>query len=470
MTRYCTSTGTRPRPSAIRTSAILAIAATFLGNAVSAQDVPFAVQGSVRDNGATPPADGLYNMSFRIFDQASGGTQLYVKNFTGANQAQILNGVFSVTLGDTPAFSAGLLDGSTPLFLEIAYDRDDSGTFEAGEVFSPRRGLRAASRAAALTSGDKTIDGALDVSGDLSVAGRIQGDVALAAPLPGSPPANDVNRVEVNVSNVGLGAVRGFQVFARGTDATASGFTHGTVTAFLPNARVTGMGNATAVQPNALYEGTNTDPDPTVMPLMTGVNAVAGLHPSTTSDKAVFAFGGVFTATSDQEGSNVGLAGSARDGTRSNVGVTGSAGLSDAEIGIVTAGVPAGFTAGGYFVNLDPGTSENYAVFAAGDVAIAPASGTFTEAANTTALADPLDLSAVHGNVIFLTGGPGSVTSISAKPAGTRLTLVVAGVASFIDNASGPLFLAGDFVATPGSTLVLVSDGTNWFEVSRSSN
>lgn len=80
--------------------------------------------------------------------------------------------------------------------------------------------------------------------------------------------------------------------------------------------------------------------------------------------------------------------------------------------------------------------------------------------ATTIAIPDNADTCLITGTT--------TITSITAKRAGTRVTLVFAGILTFTDGSN--LKLAGNFVTTADDSINLVCDGTNWFEISRSVN
>jgi len=56
-------------------------------------------QGKVTDSGGNPVADGTYNMRFRIYDAATGGS-LHWDSFT--QSIAVSNGIFNVNLGESP--------------------------------------------------------------------------------------------------------------------------------------------------------------------------------------------------------------------------------------------------------------------------------------------------------------------------------------------------------------------------------
>ena len=71
------------------------------------------------------------------------------------------------------------------------------------------------------------------------------------------------------------------------------------------------------------------------------------------------------------------------------------------------------------------------------------------------------------GNFFVITGTT-TITSITAKTAGTIVVLDFSGVLTLTDGSN--LKLAGNFVTTADDTITLVSDGTNYIEISRSVN
>lgn len=73
--------------------------------------------------------------------------------------------------------------------------------------------------------------------------------------------------------------------------------------------------------------------------------------------------------------------------------------------------------------------------------------------------------------VLMVNGTTGPITSIVATGmGGRRLTLVFSNATPPQVTDGSNLLLAGNFVTTQWDTLTLVSDGTNWYECSRSAN
>jgi len=69
------------------------------------------------------------------------------------------------------------------------------------------------------------------------------------------------------------------------------------------------------------------------------------------------------------------------------------------------------------------------------------------------------------GNFFDITGTTG-ITSITIKDVGSIVYLQFDGVLTVTDGSN--LKLAGDLVTAAGTTLTLISDGTNWWEIARS--
>lgn len=90
-------------------------------------------------------------------------------------------------------------------------------------------------------------------------------------------------------------------------------------------------------------------------------------------------------------------------------------------------------------------------------VILKQAKGADVASATTTTLGD-------DGNFFFITGTT-TITSITAKVAGTVIVLKFNGALTLTNGSN--LKLVADFVTVAGDTIILVSDGTNWWEISR---
>ena len=88
---------------------------------------------------------------------------------------------------------------------------------------------------------------------------------------------------------------------------------------------------------------------------------------------------------------------------------------------------------------------------------------TITLAASTTP--------SIQGGNVFLTNSTASITDFTNEADGQIITIICASgdsTTSLVD--SSPLFLAGAFTCSGDDVIQLVSNGTNWFEISRSVN
>ena len=80
--------------NSVRRYMFVGILIILVTSSVTAQSTAFTFQGSLNDGGV--PANGIYDFEFRLFDQASGGTELgAVQPFSGIS---LTDGRFSMTL------------------------------------------------------------------------------------------------------------------------------------------------------------------------------------------------------------------------------------------------------------------------------------------------------------------------------------------------------------------------------------
>jgi hypothetical protein len=75
-------------------------------------------QGRLANASGTAMPDGLYNMKFRIFDAASGGTQQWTETRETTNRVQVTNGMFSTQLGDVTGLPVSIFTTQN-LYFEI---------------------------------------------------------------------------------------------------------------------------------------------------------------------------------------------------------------------------------------------------------------------------------------------------------------------------------------------------------------
>jgi hypothetical protein len=92
----------------------------FSSPAEAAQTVPYKInfQGRLADASGNAKANGQYNMTFRLYADASGGAAVWTEVREQTNRVAVTNGQFNVQLGDVTALSPSILSDST-LFFEI---------------------------------------------------------------------------------------------------------------------------------------------------------------------------------------------------------------------------------------------------------------------------------------------------------------------------------------------------------------
>ncbi len=112
----------------------LLIAFFMFAAATAAQTTAFNYQGRLNNNAA--PANGNYEMEFKLFDALAGGAQIG-KTLTDESVA-VINGIFATTLD----FGAAAFDGGAARFLEIGVRQ--AGNPNPFTVLSPRQTISSA--------------------------------------------------------------------------------------------------------------------------------------------------------------------------------------------------------------------------------------------------------------------------------------------------------------------------------------
>ncbi len=83
-----------------------------------------AYQGRLADSGGNPLTTTV-NMTFRLYNAATGGTPLWSENWTGSNGVQVSDGLFNVMLGSLTVIPQSVIAGNPTLFLGITAGTDD---------------------------------------------------------------------------------------------------------------------------------------------------------------------------------------------------------------------------------------------------------------------------------------------------------------------------------------------------------
>jgi hypothetical protein len=120
--------------------------------AEAAQTVPYKInfQGRLTNSSGNAMADGQYNVKFRLYSVASGGSPVWTELRETTNRVQVTNGLFSVQLGDVTALTPSVFT-SYPLYFEVELPTTGTATcstascatFDGSEIMTPRRPLGA---------------------------------------------------------------------------------------------------------------------------------------------------------------------------------------------------------------------------------------------------------------------------------------------------------------------------------------
>jgi len=104
------------------------VGALPLGRAPAAPEAAstgtIAYQGRLAD-AAGAPLTGTYNMTFRLYTGATGGTPLWSEPWTGSNGVKVSDGLFNVMLGSLTTLPQSAIAGRSQLFLGITVGTDD---------------------------------------------------------------------------------------------------------------------------------------------------------------------------------------------------------------------------------------------------------------------------------------------------------------------------------------------------------
>jgi parallel beta-helix repeat protein len=163
----------------MRNYAWAAVALVCCASVVVVAAETVSVQGMLKGSDGVPLASGTYNMQFRLYTGASGGTAQWTEPHTGANAVTVTGGLYAAELGGITVFPATLFSANPDLWLEVAVDTDGDATYE--EVFAPRTKLTSApyaheaknaqalqgQAASAFAAASHTHDAAAIISGEL---------------------------------------------------------------------------------------------------------------------------------------------------------------------------------------------------------------------------------------------------------------------------------------------------------------
>jgi hypothetical protein len=180
----------------------LLIAALFLAVAISrithAAPELINYQGKLMDSGGTP-LSGTYSITFRIYNQQTGGTALWNETHSSV---QVQDGTFNILLGSVSPFPATLFDSDTRwLALKVGSDPEmtpRSRITSVAYAIQAEKATEAATATYAATAGSAPADNDWDVNG-----GNVyipSGSVGIGTDTPTSPLHVYNNTGETNVT------------------------------------------------------------------------------------------------------------------------------------------------------------------------------------------------------------------------------------------------------------------------------
>jgi len=174
------------------TLALIVIAALVVPALAGPSQAPVATststisyQGRLADSSGNP-LTGKYNLEFRIYDVPTGGVPLWTEMWTGGNAVDVSDGLFNVMLGSIDNTLADSIEGYDELYLGITVGTDSEMvprvqlgsvpfSFRSQQALTVPDGSITTAKLAdeAVTTAKLNIDNGLDMSGNLTVGGRI---------------------------------------------------------------------------------------------------------------------------------------------------------------------------------------------------------------------------------------------------------------------------------------------------------
>lgn len=86
-----------------------------------------AYQGQLADSNGNP-VTGTYDMRFKFYSAANGGSPLWSEDWTGTNSVQVTDGLFNVMLGSLTSIPQSVIANNANLFLGITIGSDQEMT------------------------------------------------------------------------------------------------------------------------------------------------------------------------------------------------------------------------------------------------------------------------------------------------------------------------------------------------------
>lgn len=249
------------------TLALLLVALGALGlnsrNADAIVPTTMNFQGRLASASGSMASNGLYNMRFRIFTAATGGTQLWTETRETTNRVQVTNGLFSVQLGAVTPLAASVFNSAGTLYFEIELPTPATANCSTASCQSWTEGAmtpRSAVATSAYAFNSATLDG-IAASGFIKnqsvtpqgtasfwLSGSARTDTAFLGPRFDAGAAGVLTVGNTNATSIALGKA-GVTTTANGA-LTAAGLLTGSAGATLSGVVTVNSSGANAVNIN----------------------------------------------------------------------------------------------------------------------------------------------------------------------------------------------------------------------------
>ena len=180
-------------------------------NAATTVPTTMNFQGRLLDASGMPVADGLYNMKFALYDQASGGTLKWSETRETTTRVQVTGGLFSTKLGEASSLSATIF-ASGALYFEITLPSPATATCSTAACASwePPMAGRHLLSASAYAYNAETLDGIdgaafAQLSANNTFSGATTINTASSSALAVVNGANNLFKVDTTNSQIVVG-------------------------------------------------------------------------------------------------------------------------------------------------------------------------------------------------------------------------------------------------------------------------
>ena len=327
------------------------------------------------------------------------------------------------------------------------------------------------------TTGDVTVTGDLQVDGFAnSITGFQHNSLA---PLGNVLRGNGTNFVSATLAAADLSdtATTGNVLRGNGTDFVSAALALGDLAANGTLAGSLTVSTTLTVDGASLLSGTVSADTFTSEGQATGITIQPQVGAASQAGLLVNIIAGASATTTGLTGGTIGIAGGAAgSGSGADGGaisIIPGAGDGAGTDGVILFRDPTDQITARFLFTVD---SDTPTMQIGSDVTLQRSATNTLKTADGFIFADTITLAAsttpsIQGGNVFLTNSTASITDFTNEADGQIITIICASgdsTTSLVD--SSPLFLAGAFTCSGDDVIQLVSNGTNWYEISRSVN